>query len=284
MLFLTDMRAAQIFSIDGLTAPVSWSAITPDPATATLEQPLGTAMADDTLYIADAEAGHVVVLTAAMTSIVDTAAHAIGPMSSPRGVSVSGDRIIVADTGNHRIVAGSVSGAAAWTAYGSPLVKGADTTGAFLAPVSVFIDAAGRICICDAGLQRLVRIDDVTGAGWVEITLPPGARPYGVSAGPGTDIMVTDLAHGRVYGVTSDDAVTVLIDGGPGRAIVAPVAAVVDDDTIVIADAATAQLSAWTPDPESGDYALTAQLRGDPGPMPGPPFSAVSGLTYGKSL
>ncbi len=284
MLCLTDMRAARMLALETLTQPVNWSIITPDPGMATFHQPHGAVMDHQSLYVADAAASHVVVLTSVTTSIIDTAAEVIGPMSAPRGLAISDDQIIVADTGNHRILSGPVGAAGPWTAYGNLAAVGGDTKGTFLAPVSVFVDAEGRILICDAGLQRLVRIDDATGAGWAEITLPPGARPYGASAGPGTDAMVTDQAHGRVYGVALDDTVSVLIDGGPGRDLIAPVAAVVDGDAIVVADAAAAQLTAWAPNPVSGNYEITALLRGDPGPTSGPAFSAISGLTAGEPL
>jgi hypothetical protein len=82
-----------------------------------------------------------------------------------------------------------------------------------------------------------------------------------------------------VLALADDDTVSVLVDGVPDRRLVAPVAAVLHRDDIVVADAATASLTRWTED--GAGWAFVEQLRGDPGPSGGPEFSRVCGLAAG---
>jgi len=147
--------------------------------------------------------------------------------------------------------------------------------------VSVHIDSTARILVADAGLQRLIRIDDPTGNEWTEIGLPAGARPYGLAGGPDDTTLVVDQAQARVMSVAPDGAVTTLLDDSPSRDLIAPVCAVVNGH-LVVADAAAAQLTSWTKDPVSQAYQRTGRLGGDPGPGPGPTFRSLCGLTIGE--
>ena len=283
MFYVCDQRSARVVGIDAIEQPTAWSDVSPDPAVVALTRPSGVRFADGRLFVADMALNIVVVieLASGATEVIDTSAEAVGTLSAPRDVAVSEDRIVIADTGNHRVVCGPRNAAGAWTAFGTPSVSGSRKIGDFLAPVSVHIDAAARILIADAGLQRLIRIDDPTGNGWTEIGVPPGARPYGLAGGPGDTTLVADQAHARVMSVAPDGAVTTLVDGSPLRDLIAPVAAVVDGD-LIVADAAAAQLTGWTKDPVTQAYQRTARLGGDPGPGPGPTFHSLCGLTIGE--
>lgn len=59
--------------------------------------------------------------------------------------------------------------------YGSGL-------GRFMRPEGMALDSEGRIYIADTGNDRIVRIDDPTGAGWVEFD--PGRNPNNLLRGP----------------------------------------------------------------------------------------------------
>lgn len=282
MFYMCDQRSARIVGIDEIEASAAWSDVLPDPAVVTLTGPCGVRFADGRLYIADMAQNIIVVveLTLGTTELIDTSPEAVGALSAPRDVAVSGDQIVIADTGNCRIVCAPHNAAGTWTAFGSPSVSGSHDVGDFRAPVSVHIDSAARILIADAGLGRLVRIDDPTGAGWTEIGLPAGTRPYGLAHGEGDTVLVADQAQARVLSVALDGTVTTLVEGSLLRDLIAPVAAVVDDG-LVVADAAAAQLTSWKRDPATAIYHCTGRLGGDPGPGPGPTFRSVSGLTIG---
>jgi streptogramin lyase len=283
MFYMSDQRSARIVRIDAIEQSTAWSVVSPDPAVVTLTRPCGVRFADGRLFIVDMAQNVIVVVELASgdTEVIDTSGEAIGALSSPRDVAVSADRVVIADTGNHRVVCGPRNAAGAWTAFGTPSVSGRRDVGDFLAPVSVHIDSTARILVADAGLQRLIRIDDPTGNEWTEIGLPAGARPYGLAGGPDDTTLVVDQAQARVMSVAPDGAVTTLLDGSPGRDLIAPVCAVVNGH-LVVADAATAQLTSWTKDPVSQAYQRTGRLGGDPGPGPGPTFRSLCGLTIGE--
>jgi len=49
-------------------------------------------------------------------------------------------------------------------------------------PEGMALDSQGRIYIADSGNDRIVRIDDPTGAGWLEYQ--PGRNPNNLLRGP----------------------------------------------------------------------------------------------------
>ncbi len=77
--------------------------------------------------------------------------------------------VYVADTGNHRIARidnWTASGwVAKWTTFGA---QGAGV-GQFESPSDVYVDRLGRIYVADTGNNRIVRMDDMSGRGWVTL-------------------------------------------------------------------------------------------------------------------
>ncbi len=296
MIYLVDQRRRGVVAVETLDALTPSSIWQPWAATGVLDRPYGVQVGtDEALYIADGGNGRVVAIDTSdgATTVIQPSA-AIGKLKGPRGIAIDGDLLVIADTDNQRIVFGPATPTSPtpWSTFGTASVSGSRAVGEFRAPVSVHIDSSQRIVIADPGLGRLVRIDDSTGAGWTEIALPAGTSavtPYGVAAGPDDTTLVTDPDNGRVLILASDGTVTVAIDSRNARPrqLVTPIAACIDGDDIVVADAGAAQLTRWTPDPDAnggaGGWTLSEHLIGVPGPLGGPQFSQVTGLAIGAS-
>jgi DNA-binding beta-propeller fold protein YncE len=267
----------------------------PDADTGPFARPFGLAVASgDVLLVADSGNNRIVVLNFDGTDSrsVSSAGSAIGPLSGPRGIDLRPDgRLVVADTGNHRVafsgftltqVIDGTANETDWSAFGVPGSLPAAGDGQFKAPIAVFTDAAGRTLIADPGLLRLVRIDASDGSGWTVLPLPPALRPpqpYDISTGPDGTLLLTDIANSRVLQLAADGTVVTLIDGTIDRSIIAPIAAVLHGDGIVVADAAAAQLTGWTLDADTSRWTLKEHLLGIPAVTGGPSFPRLCGLT-----
>lgn len=83
--------------------------------------------------------------------------------------------------------------------------------GRFLKPEQIWVDVEGRIYVADRGNNRVVRMDDLRGAGWVETT--GLAEPTGVAA-HGDRIFISDTGADRilVYRQFGGEPVAVLSD------------------------------------------------------------------------
>jgi DNA-binding beta-propeller fold protein YncE len=123
----------------------------------------------------------------------------------PVGIVLGGGRIYVTDAAGHVIRVNDMTGAG-WTTYGTPAgTLGTVRPGQLETPYGLFFDA-GRIYIGDATLNRIARINDFSGSGWVEVGLPgltgalPGqfARPLGIFVETAGRVYVADAANNRV--------------------------------------------------------------------------------------
>jgi streptogramin lyase len=279
MITVVDARRATLVALAEVTTEFGWKdtqlAGSPPPSLSGLALlPSGRLVVVDQgrhcLVVVDPDGGNPVVL--------DPSA-AVGALHLATGVATGYDgAILVADKGNGRIVRASDESGSSWSAFG---VRGGGAPGTFAGPVAVAVDASGRLVVADPRAGHLVRIDDMTGAGWTEIALPGQVTaPYGVSR-DGDGLLVTDLSTRAVLRVAVDDSVSLLIDGSvldAGRAaLVAPIAATRHGDTIVVADAGTAQLTSWADD-GGGTWTRKERLAGTPRALPGPEFTRLTGL------
>jgi streptogramin lyase len=111
--------------------------------------------------------------------------------------------IYVADTYNNRIVYFTDMTGAGWTTLpGADAGAEAGAPGSFLSPRDVFISASGKIYIVDDN-DRIVRMDDITGAGWTTFgTTGTGTNQFGSPFGVAVDSMeriyIADLGNERI--------------------------------------------------------------------------------------
>lgn len=287
MIFMTDQRRATVLALITLDDDVGVKWVVPDSITLRpMCRPAGLAMSrGGQLVVADSDNHRILLIDPDTGTAValEAGASAIGALCRPAGVAVSAAYgVLVADSGNHRIAFSGPDADGGWSCFGRP---GVSAPGQFHTPVAVHVDHAGRILVTDPGAGRLVRIDAPDGTGWTELALPPGlrpARPYALAAGPGGGILVGDLANGRVLLIDTGDVVSILVDGtedgGNGRLLVAPVGLAMLGDTILVADAAAACLSQWSPDPGGGQWHRLRRVDGRRRPQGGPEFSSLAGL------
>ena len=129
--------------------------------------------------------------------------------NKPRGVFVDkSGKIYVADAGNHRIVRMDEMSGAGWITFGA--FSGGtenDKPGNLIDPGAIFVEAMGRVYIADIGsgydLRRIIRIDDMSGAGWTPFgTWGKGVNrfdsPGSVFVDPAGKIYVADTANHRI--------------------------------------------------------------------------------------
>jgi DNA-binding beta-propeller fold protein YncE len=161
------------------------------------------------IYVADS-GNHRIVRFNDMTGTGWTVLEGAGQQrfEQPVGIVLGGGRIYVTDAAGRVIRINDMTGAG-WTSYGTPPEPvGSARPGQFETPYGLFFDA-GRIYIGDATLNRIARINDFSGSGWVEIGLPgttgslPGqfARPLGIFVDTEGRIYVADAASGRIVRV-----------------------------------------------------------------------------------
>ncbi len=119
-------------------------------------------------------------------------------------------------------------------AYGGAYGGG---VGTFNGPGGLAVDSSDRIYVSDVGNRRLVRFDDMTGAGWTEISVepdpPPGlfTSPVNVTLGADGSLFVADQGNARIVhtGAMSLDGWETFGSRGTGAGQLANPADVVPD-------------------------------------------------------
>jgi hypothetical protein len=229
---------------------------------------------DGRFVLADRAAGVLVVMDAdgGNPAVLDPAGSPIGPLRNPSGLCQAPDGgLLIADTGNHRVVRLSAMAGGEWTSYGS---AGAAQPGEFASPTSIVVSSTGSIVVADPGAGRLVRFDDLSGTGWAVVPLPAGSsRPYGLTAAS-DHVLATDVSGSAVLRLDPDGSCAILF-ARVGE-LSAPVAAVRDAASIVVAEAGRAQLSRW--EQAGGTWQRTERLAGTRKALPGPEFTRVIGM------
>jgi ribosomal protein S11 len=87
-----------------------------------------------------------------------------------------------------------------WRAYGT---YGGGSSGPFNGLIGIALDSLGRIYVADSGNNRIVRIEDMTGAGWTSFGSPgSGVGQFNLAAGIALDlnnrIYVADVYNNRI--------------------------------------------------------------------------------------
>lgn len=111
-------------------------------------------------------------------------------LREPSGISISGDRVLIADTWNGRVALFDVDGD--W--------KG--SVGGFFGPRGVALDPAGRIWVADTGNHKVLAYDDLgkpaktvggKGSGPLQFS-----SPVGIAVGPSGRVYVADTGNARI--------------------------------------------------------------------------------------
>jgi DNA-binding beta-propeller fold protein YncE len=123
------------------------------------------------IYVADSNNNRIVRvndMTGAGWTALGSPGTGVNQFANPFSVFVdSAGRIYVADSNNNRIVRVNDMTGAGWTTFGTP-GRGVNQ---FSDPEWIVVDEAGRIYVIDVTAQtfnsRIVRINDLTGGGWI---------------------------------------------------------------------------------------------------------------------
>ncbi len=121
--------------------------------------------------------------------------------------------IYVADTGNKRIVRMDDLTGSGWTTLTQSPVIGSSIF-SFASPVGVAVDTAGRIYVADASIPTAsaIRIDDMSGANWTQVSLGSGATPHSIAVDLGGMVLV----GGGGGGAQIVDNMTQVVTSGSG--------------------------------------------------------------------
>ncbi len=125
------------------------------------------------IYVADSDNHRVVRIndiTGSGWTTLGSRGSGFNQFNSPSGIFVDAeDRIYVADSGNRRIVRMNDMTGAGWTTLGTCAQIPCIGVNQFAFPVGIFVGGAGRIYVVDPGNVRIVRVNDMTGAGWMTL-------------------------------------------------------------------------------------------------------------------
>lgn len=154
-------------------------------------------------YISDSANDRVARYIPALNELLVTAR----VFSSPHGLVLSGKRLIVADSGSHRIMELNVSTYSVTVLAGGRqgYAEGAGTNALFSSPSGVAMDAAGNLYIADSG-NRVVR--KMTPAGVVSTYATGFKWPVALALGEGGRLFVADPLDHSVKAVETDGSVS----------------------------------------------------------------------------
>ena len=200
------------------------------------------------VFVSDTAGGRVL--------FVDGACNArawLQPFASPRGLALSPDALLVADSAAGRIqhlVLPALERHQVWTRWAQP--------------VGVAVDGEGRIVVADAATNRVERCDQrglpdaafnaaMAGAGLL-------VQPRGVAIGRDGQVLVADIGADAVFVFDADGAPRLPLPG-PAGWLPGPIAA--GGDRIYVADAATAHIHAF----DAGDGGWIGVLPHWAGPV-----------------
>jgi streptogramin lyase len=126
------------------------------------------------IYVADAGNGRIVRMDDMVGTgwtTLGTAGTGVNEFNNPDGVFVEEvGRIYVADLGNSRIVRMNDMTGAGWTTLGTQ-GAGVNQFAGNECVGGIFVDKAGRIYVADLKNNRIVRMNDMTGAGWTTLSI-----------------------------------------------------------------------------------------------------------------
>ena len=194
-----------------------------------------------------------------------------GEFDRPATAAFLGQRLLVLDGGNARLVLMDDIAGGGWTTFGHLGRPTANdpAVGAFADPRGLAVDTGGRIWVSDPAAGRVTRVDDLDGNGWVQFAA--GTRPYGIAA-VGAGVAVVDAATRRVHVLDADGAPGPTLDLADGG-WASPAFVAGAGSGLVIADVVANLLRLLAP-----DGTVERELRGSPPWLVRPLFDSLGGV------
>jgi sugar lactone lactonase YvrE len=191
-----------------------------------LAEPRGIALRGDRLAVADVGLSQLVVFDRDGRLVANDD---LPPLNQPEDVAwVDDDRVVVADTWNHRVLEIELASGAV-RELPSP-------NGGWYGPRSVAVDDRGRLAASDTGNKRVVVAGGV-GDSW-RVTNDQVIEPGGVEWTVDGDLLVCDTGNRRVRRLNPDGEVVAdfPVEGGWTDFYSRPQVAMAPDGTVVVSD------------------------------------------------
>jgi streptogramin lyase len=171
-IYVTDGWAHRVVRIDDMTG-TNWTALGAMGAGAQqFNAPAGVVVdGTDRIYVVDSVNGRIVRMddmNGGNWTTFGTVGSGQNQFDVPGWIALDASgRIYVSDSNNCRIVRINDMTGAGWVSLGTP-GSGTNQFNCTQAQMGgIFVDSAGRIYVVDAGNSRIVRMDDMTGSGWI---------------------------------------------------------------------------------------------------------------------
>jgi phage tail-like protein len=193
----------------------------------------------DAVFVADTAGNRVLYVDSLCMSKswlgVGNAGSAPGQFDHPRGLAVTADALLVADSGNARV-----------QHLAFPALEANRMFAGFAQPIALAVDTKGRILLVDAGTKRLRRLEDdgTPDAAFDSAIVASGkvAAPLSVAIGHDDAVLVSDTTANAVFAFDAAGAFAFALDGPAGWQ---PGAMAALDRRSYVADAASGEIYAF---------------------------------------
>jgi phage tail-like protein len=233
-----------VLTLASMPAPVDGRRIQITTALPTVREVSGIAAGpNEAVFVSDTTNHRVLFVDGACAARVWLPLHggagsAPGQFSSPRGLALNADALLVADEGNSRVqhlALPALEAHLAWSAWARP--------------VAVAVDRKGRVIVADATSNRVERCDEHgTPDGAFNAALLGAAvlqQPRWIAVGADDRLLVSDIAANQVFVFDESGALLDQLDGPPGWL---PGAVAADEQRAYVADAASASVLTFDAD------------------------------------
>jgi len=170
-IYVTDGAGNRVVRIDDMSG-TNWTTLgTTGSAAQQFNAPAGVVVdSTDRIYIVDSVNNRIVRvddMTGSNWTTFGTTGSGRNQFQTPGWIALDAlGRIYISDSDNCRIVRFNDMTGAGWVTLGTPGSGVNQFNCNTLQMGGIFVDTAGRIFVVDASNHRIVRIDDMTGAGW----------------------------------------------------------------------------------------------------------------------
>jgi streptogramin lyase len=183
-IYVSDGTGNQVVRVDDMNG-TNWTTLgTMGSGAQQFNAPAGVVVDNmDRIYVADSINNRIVRMddmTGKNWTTLGTTGSGQNQFNNPGWIALDASgRIYISDSDNCRIVRFNDMMGTGWVALGTPGSGVNQFNCSALQMGAIFVDTAGRIFIVDGGNGRIVRMDDMTGAGWTTFgTLGTGVNQF----------------------------------------------------------------------------------------------------------